>query len=168
MKNGDNHINSYLTFKLGDEYFASTVDKVINILELVRITKVPKAPDYMKGVINLRGTVLPVVDTRLKFEMDKTEFTKNTCILVLNVNINNENILLGALVDAVIEVLEIDSKNILPAPTIGAKYKSEFINGMIKLDEQFIIVLDLDKVFTADELLSLKDSTVNQQNIESI
>ena len=151
-------LTSYLTFKLGDEIFAANVSKVLNILELTKITKVPKAPDYMKGVINLRGTVLPVIDTRIKFGMTPTEFNVNTCILVLDIDIENESLHVGGLVDAVQEVLEIELNQILPPPNIGSKYRSEFISGMYKLnEEQFIMILDMDKVFSAEELLTVKD-----------
>lgn len=153
-------INSYLSFKLGDEIFASNVSKVINILELIKITKVPRAPDYMKGVINLRGTVLPVIDTRLKFGMEPIQFTKNTCILVLSVDVENETLNVGALVDSVQEVLEIDDSMILPPPSIGVKYKSKFIDGMYKFnDEQFIMILNMDKIISADELVMLKETS---------
>jgi len=151
-------INSYLTFKLGEEYFASHVSNVLNILELVKITEVPMAPPYMKGVINLRGSVLPVVDTRIKFGLSEIEFTKNTCIIVINVDISGDKVSVGALVDSVQEVLEVDQKQILPPPSIGAKYKSEFITGMIKMDNNFIMVLNLDKVFSTDELSILQDT----------
>ena len=151
-------LTSYLSFKLGDEIFAANVSKVLNILELTKITKVPKAPDYMKGVINLRGTVLPVIDTRIKFGMTPTEFNVNTCILVLDIDIENESLHVGGLVDAVQEVLEIELNQILPPPNIGSKYRSEFISGMYKLnEEQFIMILDMDKVFSAEELLTVKD-----------
>ena len=152
-------LTSYLSFKLGDEIFAANVSKVLNILELTKITKVPKAPDYMKGVINLRGTVLPVIDTRIKFGMTPTEFNVNTCILVLDIDIENESLHVGGLVDAVQEVLEIEPNQILPPPNIGSKYRSEFISGMYKLnEEQFIMILDMDKVFSAEELLTVKDN----------
>lgn len=152
-------LNSYLSFKLGEEVFAANVSKVLNILEMTKITKVPKSPPYMKGVINLRGTVLPVIDTRVKFSMEPTEFTTNTCILVLDIDIENDSLHVGALVDAVQEVLEIEPHQILPPPNIGSKYRSEFITGMYKLtDEQFIMLLDMDKVFSADDLLVLKET----------
>jgi purine-binding chemotaxis protein CheW len=152
-------LTSYLSFKLGDEIFAANVSKVLNILEMTKITKVPKAPDYMKGVINLRGAVLPVVDTRIKFGLSATEFSVNTCILVLDIDIEDESLHVGGLVDAVQEVLEIEPHQILPPPNIGSKYRSEFISGIYKLnDEQFIMILDMDKVFSAEELISVKES----------
>ena len=153
-------LNSYLSFKLGDETFAANVSKVLNILEMTKITKVPKAPPYMKGVINLRGTVLPVVDTRVKFGMSETEFTPNTCILVLEVEVEGEALQVGGLVDSVQEVLEFEPHEILPPPNIGSRYRSEFINGMYKLnDDHFIMLLDMDKVFSSDEVLVLREST---------
>jgi purine-binding chemotaxis protein CheW len=152
-------LNSYLSFKLGDEIYAANVSKVLNILEMTKITKVPKTPDYMKGVINLRGTVLPVVDTRIKFAMSPTEFTANTCILVLDIDIDNESLHVGGLVDAVQEVLEIEPNQILPPPNIGSKFKSQFITGMYKMnDEQFIMMLDMDKIFSVDDLAYLADT----------
>jgi purine-binding chemotaxis protein CheW len=153
-------LNSYLSFKLGDENFSANFSKVLNILEMTKITKVPKAPPYMKGVINLRGTVLPVVDTRVKFGMSATEFTPNTCILVLEVEVEGEALQVGGLVDSVQEVLEFEPHEILPPPNIGSRYRSEFINGMYKLnDEHFIMLLDMDKVFSSDEALVLREST---------
>ena len=154
---------SYLTFKLGEETFAANVSKVLNILEMTKITEVPQAPPYMKGVINLRGSVLPVIDTKVKFSMGKTEFSTNTCILVLEIDIDQETIHVGAIVDSVQEVLEIEDEQIQPPPSIGTKYRSEFIEGMVKTDDEFIMVLDMDKVFSADELSLLKESTPDKQ-----
>ncbi|MFO7939967.1 MAG: chemotaxis protein CheW [Bacteroidales bacterium] len=153
-------IDSYLSFKLGDEEFAAHVGKVLNILEMTKITEVPKSPDYMKGVINLRGTVLPVVDTRIKFGMTPTEYTPNTCIVVMEVEMEGDTIQVGALVDSVQAVLELDEGQIQPPPSIGSKYKSEFIYGMAKIDERFIMLLDMDKVFSADEIVNVKEKMV--------
>ncbi|PLX13608.1 MAG: chemotaxis protein CheW [Marinilabiliales bacterium] len=159
------NIKSYLSFKLGEEVFAAGVKNVLNILEMVKITEVPKAPDYMKGVINLRGAVLPVIDTRIKFGMEESEFTKDTCIVVCEVDQDGEEVKVGAIVDAVKEVIEIDDKDILPPPGIGNKYKSEFITGVIHLDEQFILKLDMNKVFSTDELVMLQNNQ-NETNNE--
>jgi len=151
-------VNSYLTFKIGDEEFGAHVSKVLNILELQKITKVPKAPDYMKGVINLRGMVLPVIDTRVKLGMSPTEFTDNTCIVVMDLKVDDEIIHLGAIVDSVSAVHEIDEHEIDSAPSIGDTYKSEFITGVVKVNDSFIMLLDLIKLFTTDELESLKET----------
>lgn len=152
-------INSYLSFKLGEETFAANVSKVLNILEMTEITKVPRAPEYMKGVINLRGSVLPVVDTRIKFGMPATEYTSNTCILVMEVEVDGEQVQVGGLVDAVQAVLEIEKEDILPPPSIGSKYRSEFISGMAKIDDRFIMLLNMDRVFSSDEITDLRERT---------
>ena len=113
-------VNSYLSFNLGEEIFGASVTKILNILEITKITKVPKAPPYMKGVINLRGSVLPLIDTRIKFDMGETVYTPNTCILVLDIEIGGEIVHVGALVDSVHEVIEIEDNQILPPPSIGS------------------------------------------------
>ncbi|MBU8891911.1 MAG: chemotaxis protein CheW [Bacteroidales bacterium] len=150
-------INSYLSFNLGEEEFAVNVSKVLNILEMLKITEVPKAPEYMKGVINLRGTVLPVVDTRVKFGMTPTEYTSNTCIVVMEIEMDNDTVQVGTLVDSVQAVLELEDSQILPPPNIGTNFKSEFIYGMVKVDEKFIMLLDMEKVFSVDEISSVKE-----------
>jgi len=152
-------INSYLTFKLGEETFGANVSKVLNILEMTKITKVPKAPNYMKGVINLRGAVLPLIDTRIKFDMPETEYTTNTCILVLDIEMSGETVHVGALVDSVQEVIEIESSQISPAPSIGSKYRSEFIEGMAKIGDEFIMLLNMDLIFSTNELTLLKETS---------
>jgi purine-binding chemotaxis protein CheW len=159
MKEAATKINSYLTFKLGDEIFGANVAKVLNILEMTRITKVPKAPLFMKGVINLRGSVLPLIDTRIKFDIGETDYTANTCILVLDIDLNGESVHVGALVDSVQEVIEIDDNQIQPPPSIGSKYRSEFIEGMAKINDEFIMLLNMDLIFSTSELSLLRDSS---------
>ena len=161
-------INSFLSFKLGEELFAAHVGKVLNILEMTKITEVPKAPEYMKGVINLRGTVLPIIDTRIKFGMPATPYTTNTCIVVLDIEMDGESIHVGALVDSVQAVLEFDSNQIMPAPSIGSKYRSDFIEGVANVDDKFIMILNMDAVFSSDELTKMQDKTNETENLASI
>ena len=146
----------YLTFKLADEIFAFDVAKVREILELVSITKVPQTPEFMRGVINLRGSVVPVIDLRLNFGMQCTEDTVNTCIIVVEVNLNEEAIILGVLADSVQEVVEMEPDLIEPPPKLGTKLNTEFIKGMGKVDNDFVMILEIDKVFSADELIDLQ------------
>lgn len=151
----------YLTFRLARETFAVDVAKVREILDFVSITKVPQTPDFMRGVINLRGSVVPVVDMKLKFGMEPTEKTVNTCIIVLEVIIENETTIVGALADSVQEVVELDPSQIEPPPRIGMKLNIDFIEGMGKLNNEFVIILDADKIFSIDEsivLAEMKDS----------
>lgn len=150
-------IQTYLSFKMSEEVFAINVSKVMNILEMQHITRVPKTLPYMKGVINLRGTVLPVVDLRVKFGLPEKEFTVDTSIIVLNIEKEGDPLMLGILVDSVREVLEFKDEDIAPSPTIGTKYNSGFIQGMYRIDDRFIMILDIDKVFSVDDILEVKD-----------
>jgi purine-binding chemotaxis protein CheW len=142
----------YLTYKLGEEVFALDISKVREVLDFTDITKVPRTPDFMRGVINLRGSVVPVVDMKLKFDMNKTEKTVNTCIIITEVTVDGETTVLGALADSVQEVIDLESDRIEPAPRIGTTVYHEFIKGMGKHNEHFIIILDIDKVFSAEDL----------------
>jgi purine-binding chemotaxis protein CheW len=142
----------YLTFKLGNEIYATDVAKVREVLDLTTITQIPRTPDFMAGVINLRGSVVPVVDLRLCFEMSKTESTRNTCIVVVEVLLDNESTVIGALTDSVEEVIDLEPDQIQPAPRIGTQIRTDFIKGMGKRDTQFIMILDIDRVFSAEEL----------------
>ncbi|CAN2041040.1 purine-binding chemotaxis protein CheW [Candidatus Magnetomoraceae bacterium gMMP-15] len=145
-------ISQYLTFKLGDEVFALDVVQVREVLDLDTITKVPRAPDFMRGVINVRGSVVPVVDLRLKFGLTKTEATVDTRIVVMELLIDGEITTLGAMADSVHEVMELEPTQIEHAPRIGTRWRTEFIKGIGKRDEQFIIILDIDRVFSSEEL----------------
>lgn len=145
----------YLSFKLGEEVFALDVAKVREILEMTTITRVPQTQDFMRGLINLRGSVVPVVDLRLKFGMTATEQTVNTCIIVTEVGVGGETIQIGALADSVKEVSEMEPAQIEAAPHIGTKLDINFIKGMGKQESNFVMILDIDKVFTTDELSSI-------------
>ena len=152
-------MNQYLTFKLDEEVFALEISKVREVLDFTDITKVPQTPIFMRGVINLRGSVVPVVDMRVKFSMSEAEATVNTCIIITEVFMDGETSVLGALVDSVQEVLEIDSDQIEPPPRIGTKLDTEFIRGMGKHNEAFIIILDVDRVFSADEISLIQQNS---------
>ncbi|MCP4522004.1 MAG: purine-binding chemotaxis protein CheW [Cytophagales bacterium] len=153
------NINSYLTFLLDEELFSVNVGKVIEILEVPKLTKVPQAPSYMAGVMNLRGNVLPVIDTKIKFGLGETDIQQKTCIVVMDISIEGESVYVGALVDSVLDVLELSGDKLLPPPTVGIKYRPEFITGIGKDGDDFIMILNIDKVFSTDELSILKDSS---------
>jgi purine-binding chemotaxis protein CheW len=155
-------LNSFLTFRLGDELFASGVSKVIEILEIPKITRVPRSPEFIRGVVNLRGNVLSVVDSRIKFGLPAIEDTINTCIVVMTVNIEGQNLTMGLIVDAVKEVMEIEDSNIQAVPEIGSKYKAEFIDGMVKSDDQFIMILNVDNLFSTSDVTVLNEITESQ------
>jgi purine-binding chemotaxis protein CheW len=157
----------YLTFKLGREIFATDVAKVREVLDFTTITEIPRTPDFMSGVINLRGSVVPVVDMRLCLEMSKTERTTNTCIVVLEVLLENESIVIGALADSVEEVIDLEPDQIRPAPRIGAQIRTDFLKGMGKREEQFIMILDIDRVFSADELIAVRNPEAGRPAMEA-
>ena len=157
--------NQYLTFKLEDEVFGLAIGKVREVLDFTTITKVPRTPEYMRGVINLRGSVVPVVDLHLKFGLAQTEKTVNTCIIIVEIQMEGEITVLGALADSVQEVVELEPEQIEPAPKIGTKLNTEFIKGMGKREEEFIILLDIDKVFSSDELSLVQRADNHSQDV---
>ncbi|MFH1672235.1 MAG: chemotaxis protein CheW [Pseudomonadota bacterium] len=150
--------SQYLTFKLGEEVYSVEVAKVREVLDLTPVTKVPRMPEFMLGVINLRGNVVPVVDMRLKLGMPHAESTVDTCIVIVEVDFEGDATVLGALVDAVQEVIDLEPDQIDPPPSIGTGLNTEFIRGMGKRDDQFIIILEIDKVFSVDELSIVQET----------
>lgn len=149
--------NQYLTFTLDNEQYAIGVAKVREVLEHTKITKLPRTAVFMKGIINLRGAGVPVIDLRLKFGLPETPITKNTSIIVMEVEgQDGAPVVVGALADAVHEVVEIDEGSIEPAPRFGTRLAAEFIKGVGKKDESFIIILDIDRIFNAEEIQVLE------------
>jgi purine-binding chemotaxis protein CheW len=157
----------FLTFKLADEVFALDITKVREVLDFTTVTKVPRTPDFMRGVINLRGSVVPVVDLRLKFGMSRTEQTVNTCVIIAEVKVDGETSVLGALADSVQEVMDLGAADISAAPKIGTKLRTEFIRGMGKQNDRFVIILDIDKVFSTSEL-AVAQSTQTVEPVDSV
>lgn len=147
--NGTAESSQYLTFKLDRELYAVDIAKVREVLEFNTVNRVPGVPDFMRGVINLRGNVVPVIDMRLKLGFTQTQKTVDTCVVIAEVEVDGEKTVLGALTDSVQEVIELDSSQILPPPRMGSRIDTEVIRGMGKRDEQFLIILDIDRVFAA-------------------
>ena len=150
-------MNQYLTFTLAGEQYAVAVGKVKEVLEYTSVTKVPRTLEFMRGVINLRGSVVPVIDLRLKFDLGETEKTIDTSIIVMEVEIGGETVVLGTLADSVQEVIGMDDAQIEPAPSIGTSIKTDFIQGIGKQDERFVMILDIDEVFSEDELSAVAE-----------
>ncbi len=159
---GITEVSNYLTFKLDEEVFALEILKVREVLDFEKVTKVPRTPEFMRGVINLRGSVVPVVDLRLKFGLTKTEQTVDACIIIAEINLGGETTILGTLADAVHEVIELEPDAIDPAPKIGTRLNTEFIKGMGKRDDEFIIILDIDLVFSAEEMALVQQTGGNK------
>lgn len=144
--------SQYMTFKLGDELFAINVAQVREVLEVPQITKVPTAPDYMRGVVNVRGQATPVVDLRVRFGLPKGTDTLHTRIIVMELELDGEATVLGGIADSVHEVIEIDPGGINPPPRIAMRWRTDFIQGMGRRGDDFIIILDVNAVFSSEEL----------------
>jgi purine-binding chemotaxis protein CheW len=153
----------YLTFQLEEEEFGIDIMLVKTIIGLMDITKVPKMPDYVRGVINLRGMIIPVVDLRLKFGMDTVENTRETTIIVVEVNFENRQDQIGVLVDRVREVLDISEEDIEDAPTLGASMDTNFIIGMAKTKKRVISLLSIEKVLSMQEIVKLSKLSQNEE-----
>lgn len=154
----------YLSFMLDNEIFAVDVARVREILEFKGTTRIPQVPDYLRGVINLRGNVVPVVDLRLLFGLSITQSTINTCVIVLEINVGGEIVVAGALADSVREVLELEPGEIEATPRLGNRLNTDFIQGMGKHNDQFLMLLDIDKVF-GDETARLIGSVGSDNDL---
>ncbi|TWI74155.1 purine-binding chemotaxis protein CheW [Desulfobotulus alkaliphilus] len=152
---------TYLTFSLGEENYGIVIIKVKEIIGMMTITSVPQTPDFIKGVINLRGKVIPVVDLRLKFSMPPTDYTDRTCIIVVEVWSLSSSIQMGCVVDSVSEVLNIKAEDIEPAPSFGTKLNTDYILGMAKMDGKVNILLDIDSILTTEEVDFLNAEKTN-------
>jgi purine-binding chemotaxis protein CheW len=148
----------YLTFTLNDEQFGVDIAKVREVLEFTSATKVPRTPDFMRGVINLRGSVVPVLDLKMKFGMGQTDKDIDTCVIITEIDVGGELIVIGAMADAVQEVFDIDADQIEPPPKIGSGLDTEFIYGMGKRGDEFLILLDIDRVFSAAEVAAVSET----------
>ena len=151
-------ITAYLSFRLAEETFAVHVNHVQSIMEMVEITHIPDAPHYMLGVINLRGEVLPVIDAREKLHMQVSEFTTRTSIIVLEVNIGKQAMRIGALVDDVLEVFNLERNEMKQPPELGSHYKSAYIVGMVEHENKFTLILNVNKIFSSEDLIELQDT----------
>jgi purine-binding chemotaxis protein CheW len=155
----------YMTFKLGDELFAINVAQVREVLEVPQITKVPTAPQYMKGVVNVRGQSIPVVDLRMRFGLPKGTETVQTRIIVMELQLDGEVAILGGMADSVHEVIELEPGNINPPPKIAMRWRTEFIQGLGKRGDDFIIILDFNSVFSSDELTLVRELAPEAQQL---
>jgi purine-binding chemotaxis protein CheW len=144
--------SQYMTFKLGNELFAINVEQVREVLEVSTITRVPTAPDYMRGVVNVRGKAIPVVDLRVRFGLPAASDTLSTRIIVMELQLDGETVVLGGMADSVHEVIELEPASIHPPPRIAMRWRSEFIRGMGRRGDDFIIILDVNAVFASEEL----------------
>jgi purine-binding chemotaxis protein CheW len=141
----------YLTFSLAGEEFGIGILKIKEIIGMMPVTSVPQTPEFVKGVINLRGKVIPVIDLRLRFGVEEIDYTERTCIIVVEVERSSNAVLIGVVVDAVSEVLNIKDADIEETPAFGAKLNTDYILGMAKMEGSVKILLDIDQVLSASE-----------------
>ena len=158
-------ITQYLAFNLDEEVFSLDISKVREVLEFSKVTKIPQTPEMMIGVINLRGSVVPVIDLRIKFGMGSGERTVNTVIIIIEIDLDHESTMIGIMVDAVKEVIDLDENHIESPPKIGNRLNTDFIKGMGKRDGQFIIILDIEQIFSLEEL-NLVQALSGQQAVD--
>ena len=148
----------YLTFTMADEEYGIGILKIKEIIGMMPITTVPQTPEFVKGVINLRGKVIPVIDLRLRFGMDDIDYTERTCIIVVEIQGNAGTVQIGIVVDAVSEVLNVNKEDIEDTPAFGTKLNTDYILGMAKMEGGVKILLDIDQVLSADEITVLEEA----------
>ncbi len=146
----------YLTFSLAGEEYGISILKIKEIIGMMPITTVPQTPEFVKGVINLRGKVIPVIDLRLRFGMDSIDYTERTCIIVVEIEGTAGTVQIGIVVDAVSEVLNVNAEEVEETPTFGAKLNTDYILGMAKMEGGVKILLDIDQVLSGDEVALLE------------
>src|SRR5215471_11204772 len=146
----------YLTFLLADEEYAISILRVKEIIGYDTVTSVPKTPKWIRGVINLRGNVVPVVDLAVRFGLGERPVTKTSCIIIVEWQLRNQNTLMGVMADAVSQVMDISAGDIQAVPDFGTRVKVDYLHGMAQLGKKFALLLDIDKVLSADEMLNLQ------------
>jgi len=152
--------NKYVTLTLDKEFFALAISSVREIQDMTDITRIPQTPEHMRGVVNLRGNAVPVIDLKQKFHMGATEKTINTRIIIMEVASGSDIMLLGVLADSVKEVIELEEHQLDPPPKMGAAVNAAFLRGIAKHNGKFILVLDIDKVFSDEEINTIQPEAV--------
>ena len=158
----------YLTFLLTGEEYAISILKVKEIIEYDTVTTVPKTPRWVRGVINLRGAVVPVVDLGLKFGLEERPVTKTTCIVIVEGQVEGQSTLMGVMADAVSQVMDIAAGDVQEVPTFGTRIKVDYLQGMAQLGKKFVLLLDIDKVLSADDVQGLTAATANAEEAECV
>ncbi len=155
-------LQQYLTFSLRDEHFGIAIDSVKEIIEYANITTIPLMPDFVKGVLNLRGDVVPVIDLSLRFGKKATSINDRTCIIILELLFEEHKVTLGAVVDHVSEVVDVAEEDIEAPPSFGAKIRAQFIKGVTNIDGQFVILLRAERVLSVEEMAAVIENVVEK------
>ena len=158
-------VQQYLTFMIGAEEYAVSLLKVKEIIEYDTITEVPKTPEWVRGVINLRGSVVPVIDLAVKFRQAPSVAGKLTCIVITEVECEGEATVMGVMADSVRQVIDLKPEEIEEPPTFGTRVKVDYLLGMARAGKKFCLILDTEKVLSTDELLELPDSVAEPENL---
>ena len=153
MENSNKY--TYLSFKINNEMFAIPIIKVLEILQEQKITRVPNTPKDVKGVINFRGDIIPVFETRTKFGLPERKEGKKSIMIVIEMKTENNKLVVGAIVDTAKDVITIPQKDIKPVPKMSSNFNADFLDGIAKIKEKFIMLLNTDKVFSEDEIATL-------------
>lgn len=159
-------LNQYLTFYLADEEYAISVLKVTEIIECVTLTKVPGAPSWIRGVLNLRGAVVPVVDLAVKFGLEQREVTRRSCVIIVELQVDDERLVMGVMADAVHQVVELAPHEIQAAPSFGPSVRVDCILGMGTSNGKFVCLLDIDRILSSNEILTV--ATAGDEEVEEI
>ena len=150
-------LNTYLSFAIGDEYFAVNVERVLEVLQRQTITPVPNSPDYFKGVINFRGEIIPGVDTSVKLNLPPSSLDEKHVVIVIELEGDNEKVVTGAIANRVKDVINIDPADIMPVPRMSKEVKAEFFSGIVRRNDRFVLIVNFDKLIMSDESASLKE-----------
>ncbi len=153
--------DQYLTFFLAGEEYAITILQVTDIIECGVVTRVPGTPPWIRGVHNLRGTVVPVIDLAIKFGLPATEITRRTCVVIVELRVDDEAVIMGVMADSVHQVVDFTAEQIQPAPSFGPRVRASFLLGMASTtDARFVLLLDIDRIFSSDEILAASATAV--------
>ncbi len=160
--------DQYLTFFLAGEEYAITILQVTDIIECGVVTRVPGTPPWIRGVHNLRGTVVPVIDLAIKFGLPPTGITRRTCVVIVELRVDDEAVVMGVMADSVHQVVDFTAEQIQPAPSFGPRVRASFLLGMASTsDARFVLLLDIDRIFSSDEILAASATAVADVAVEA-
>ena len=159
-KQGEETVNThqqYLTFLLGDDIYGVDILRVQEVRGWTKVREIPNTPEYVKGVLDLRGTIVPIIDLRMRLSIEEVEYTPITVVIVLAIEVGDENYVVGVVVDTVSDVLDVDEANIKKAPNFGTHIETKFIEGMVMADAGMVVLMNIDKMLNPEELSALQD-----------
>jgi len=160
--------DQYLTFFLAGEEYAISILQVTDIIECGAVTRVPGTPPWIRGVHNLRGTVVPVIDLAIKFGLPATEITRRTCIVIVELRADDETLIMGVMADSVHQVVDFNAEQIQPAPAFGPRVHVDCLLGMASSNGKFVLLLDIDRIFSSDEIVAAGSTIAADEIIESL